>query len=354
MTVLMSHAARRNRESDPRQADPRQADPRQADLRQADLRQADPRQADRYEIGGDAEPLRREMPLVPAASIAGRALITVIAIMTFLASLSAGTAILITEASRGWQSSVSQEATVQVRPLAGHDLDVETRKAADIAARTPGVADVRMFSAAESARLLEPWLGGGLDLGELPVPRMILVRKASTAFDAEALRKTLARDAPTAIFDDHTQWLSRLNVMTRTVVGAALVLFGLVLTAMLLAIGFATRGAMAGNREIIDVLHFVGAEDKFIAREFQRHFLRLGLRGGFIGAVCAALTFLLLGMAAPFWTATASGDQIDALFGGFALRLPGYFAIAAICVGIALLTGLISRVIVFRHLRQLG
>jgi cell division transport system permease protein len=324
MTVLMSHAARRNRDADPN------------------------------EIGSEAAPLKREMPLVPAASIAGRALVTVIAIMTFLASLSAGTAILITEASRGWQSSVSREATIQVRPVAGHDLDAEAKKAADVAAKTPGVADVRVFSAAESARLLEPWLGGGLDLGELPVPRMIVVKKKDSSADAEALRKTLAKEVPAAIFDDHSQWLSRLTVMTRTVVGASVILFGLVLTAMLLAIAFATRGAMAGNREIIDVLHFVGAEDRFIAREFQRHFLRLGLRGGLIGAGSAALTFFVLGRLAPYWTATASGDQIDALFGGFALNVSGYFAIGAICIGIALLTGLISRTIVFRHLRELG
>jgi cell division transport system permease protein len=324
MTVLMSHASRRRRD------------------------------ADLEAIGSDAAPLRRDMPLVPAASIAGRALVTVIAIMTFLASLSAGTAILITDASRGWQNSVTQEATIQVRPVAGRDLDVETRKAADIAAKTPGVAAVRTFSAAESARLLEPWLGNGLDLGELPVPRMIIVKKSSGAFDGTSLRRALAADVPAATFDDHSQWLARLTIMTRTVVGAAIVLFGLVLTAMLLAIAFATRGAMAGNREIIDVLHFVGAEDRFIAREFQRHFMRLGLRGGLIGAGFAAATFFVLGALAPFWTATASGDQIDALFGGFALSLPGYFAIAAIWIGIALLTGLISRTIVFRHLSDLN
>jgi cell division transport system permease protein len=324
MTVLMSHAARRGRHAAP------------------------------DEVGSDAAPLRRDMPLVPAASIAGRALVTVIAIMTFLASLAAGTAILVTDASQGWQSSVAREATIQVRPTVGRDLDADARKAAEIAARIAGVADVRVFSAAESARLLEPWLGSGLDLGELPVPRMIVVKKTSAGFELASLRKALANEVPSATLDDHSQWLSRLTVMTRTVVGAAIVLFGLVLTAMLLAIAFATRGAMAGNREIIDVLHFVGAEDRFIAREFQRHFLRLGLRGGFIGAICAAATFFLLGTLARFWTATPSGDQIDALFGGFALNLPGYFAIATIWIGIALLTGLISRIIVFRHLRGLN
>ena len=47
-------------------------------------------------------------------------------------------------------------------------------------------------------------------------------------------------------------------------VGLVTLIFGLVLMAMGLAVTFATRGAMAGNREIVDVLHFVGAEDRFI------------------------------------------------------------------------------------------
>ncbi|GAC1335517.1 MAG: ABC transporter permease [Beijerinckiaceae bacterium] len=307
------------------------------------------------ELGSAASPLRRDMPLVPAASIAGRALVTVIAIMTFLASLSAGSAFLIADASRGWQSSVAQEATIQVRPTVGRDLDAETSKAADIARRTPGVADVRTFTAAESQHLLEPWLGSGLDLSELPVPRMIVVRKVpGENFDAEALRKNLAPEVPAATFDDHSQWLSRLSIMTRTVVGVAVLVFGLVLTAMLLAVAFATRGAMAGNREIIDVLHFVGAEDSYIAREFQRHFLRLGLRGGIIGAGLAAATFFVLSAFARLSPATVSGDQMETMFGGFGLKPPGYFAIAAICVGIAFLTGAISRAIVFRHLRSLN
>ncbi len=63
-------------------------------------------------------PLGRNQPLVPAASIAGRALVTVIAIMTFLAGLTAGTAQLVADASAGWRSSVSREVTIQVRPVA--------------------------------------------------------------------------------------------------------------------------------------------------------------------------------------------------------------------------------------------
>ena len=45
---------------------------------------------------------------------------------------------------------------------------------------------------------------------------------------------------------------------------------------------------MAGNKDVVEVLHFVGAHDSFIANEFQRHFLWLGLKGGLIGGGAAS------------------------------------------------------------------
>ena len=296
--------------------------------------------------------LKQDMPLVPAASIAGRALVTVIAIMTFLASLTAGGGLLISKASEGWRDSVSREVTVQVRPTPGRDLDVQARLAADVVRATPGIAEARVFSKAESERLLEPWLGAGLDFGELPVPRMIVVRlEAGAKPDLAQLRQALVEKVPGASLDDHQLWLQRLSTMANTIVVAALVIFMLVVAAMAMAVVFATRGAMAGNREIVDVLHFVGAEDSYIARQFQRHFLRLGLKGGLIGGGAAILVFFMAGILAGWWFATPGGDQIEALFGSFGLGLTGYGAILLIAVLIAALTGGMSRIIVFRRLQ---
>lgn len=302
------------------------------------------------------EAVRRggESALVPSASIAGRSLVTVIAIMTFLASLTAGGAIMVGEASRGWGETVAREATIQVRPIAGRDIETDVRDAAAIAGATPGVAETRIFTKAESERLLEPWLGAGLDLGELPVPRMIVVKLAAGGrADLAGLSKALANAVSAAVLDDHHMWLERLAVMARTLVGLAIFILALVLAAMGLAVAFATRGAMAGNRAIVEVLHFVGAEDRFIARQFQRHFLRLGLKGGLIGGGGAIAAFALAGGVSQWWTATPGGDQIDALFGPLSLGLKGYGAIAAVTLAIALVTGAISRSIVFRHLRGL-
>ena len=298
--------------------------------------------------------LKRDMPLVPSDIIAGRALVTVIAIMTFLASLTAGIVTVIADASRDWQNDVSREMTIQVRPVAGRDLDGATNDAVSIARATPGVGSVDGYSKAESEKLLQPWLGAGLDLGTLPVPRLIVIKlDGARRLDVGAFQKALADKVPGVSLDDHGVWLSRLGTMASAVVVIGFGIFALVLTAMLLAVGFATRGAMAGAKEVIEVLHFVGAADSFISRQFQGHFLRLGLRGGAIGGGLAILFFFAGGHALGFWRTTAGGEQIEALFGAFTLRAAGYGAIVLIAGAIAILTGVVSRLIVYRHLRRL-
>ena len=153
--------------------------------------------------------LRREQPLVPAASIAGRALVTVIAIMTFLASLTAGTAMLIADSAQGWRGAVSREMTIQVRPVAGRDLEADTAKAVEAARGIEGVAEVYAYTKAQSEELLQPWLGSGLDLSELPVPRLIVVKLERDAkLDSMALRKAVTDKVPNATIDDHRLWLT--------------------------------------------------------------------------------------------------------------------------------------------------
>ena len=168
--------------------------------------------------------------------------------------------------------------------LPGAIIEADVRKAAEIARATPGVADVRAYTKQESARLVEPWLGGGLSLDDLPIPRMIVVKLASGALpDFAALRRALAAQVAGATLDDHRRWIDRMRTMAGTAVAGGVAMLALVLAVTVLSVTFATRGAMATNRPIIEVLHYVGATDGFIAGQFQRHFLLLGFKGGAIG-----------------------------------------------------------------------
>jgi len=295
--------------------------------------------------------LRRNAALVPVDSAGGQALAAVIAILTFLAALCASAAELVAASSTQWRSAVAREVTIQVRPNPQRNLDADVARAADLASRTPGVAQVQVFSKAESERLLEPWLGKGLDFNDLPVPRLIVIKlQDGTRPDFAALRKSLSEQVPGATLDDHALWMSRLSAMANTIVGVGVVLVVLVLSAAGLAVAFATRGAMAGNREVVEVLHFVGANDDFIAREFQRRFFALGLRGSAYGALGAlALTFVL-SLFSRSWRASAAGDQIEAMFGTFDIGWRGYAIVVLIALTVSGITGIVSRVTVRRFL----
>jgi cell division transport system permease protein len=293
-------------------------------------------------------------PLIPRDSVAGRALVVVIAIMTFLACLTAGAALLVADASQAWRSDVLRDATIQVKARPGDDVDGLVAKAVAIAAQAHEVDSAHALSKAESEKLLEPWLGEGLDLSELPIPRLILVRlRGQGSQNLDTLRKALASAVPQADLDDHRIWAARLGTMANAIVILAAALFALMIVAMGTAIGFATRGAMAGNREIIEVLHLVGASNTFIAKEFQGHFRRLGLRGAMIGGLAAIAFFAIASLLSFWWAHSPGGDEIAAMFGSFTLGASGYVALGVVCAAVTLLTGFLSRVIVMRHLQML-
>ena len=285
-----------------------------------------------------------ETPLVPRNSISGRALVAVVAIMTFLASLTTGAAMLVSRAAGEWQSDISREVTIQVIPAPGRDVDSMVDKAASVSRALPGIVDVRSYSREESVKLLEPWLGTGLSLNELPVPRLIVVKIAADATpDLAQLRRVLADQVPGAVLDDHRGWIDRMRAMAGTAVAAGLCALILMFAATVLSVAFATRGAMATNKAVIEVLHFVGAKNGFIARNFQHHFLLLGLQGGAIGGGAAIILFLLAGLASRWFAGTAGGDQTSALFGSFSIGIGGYIAVLCQVALIAVVTALTSR-----------
>ena len=290
-------------------------------------------------------------PIVPRASISGRALVAVVAIMTFLASITTGTVLLVSASAAEWQSEVASEITIQVRPAAGRDLARDATAVTEAMRAQPGIVEVRPFSKEESAKLLEPWLGSGLSLDDLPVPRVIVARvQPSSTLELTVLRSRVSQVAPTASLDDHRAWIERMRSMTGATVFAGIGILALVIVATIISVSFATRGAMAANRPIVEVLHFVGAGDRYIANRFLRHFLRLGLEGGVIGGGVAMLGFGFSESIASWFSGTPVGDQFAALLGTFALRPSGYLALAAQAVLIAAITAWASRRTLFATL----
>ncbi len=294
---------------------------------------------------------RNTSPIVPRGSISGTALVAVVAIMTFLASITTGAVLLVRASAQEWQSDVASEVTIQVRPVGGRNFEQDVKNAIEVTRTQPGIVDARAFTKEESAKLLEPWLGTGLSLDELPVPRMVVARVVpGQPLDLANLRQRLGEVVPSAAVDDHRAWMGRMRSMSSAIVLAGIAVLALVIVATVISVSFATRGAMAANRPIVEVLHFVGASDSYIANRFLRHFLRLGLEGGLIGVIAAMLIFGFSESIASWFSGTPVGDQFAALLGTFALPASGYLTLAAQALVIAAVTAWASRRTLFATL----
>jgi len=295
----------------------------------------------------------RAAPIVPERSVAGRTLLLLIAIMTFLSAVTLGAVVLVQKSAIAWSADVGREVTIQVRPVEGEVMESNLRTAVALAENTPGVASARALTLEESNRLLEPWLGTGLDLSSIDIPRLVVVQLADPAeADLEKLQRDLAA-VKGASLDTHAAWRQQLNTMAGTIVVSGLLVLALIVVATVLAIIFATRGTMASNREIVDVLHFIGASNSFIAGEFQGRFLSIGFRGGIVGGVGALVFFLVVGLTGNVVPQEANA-QLGVLFGRFALGLDGIIGIAAVVPVIAALTAITSRLTVRRFLTELS
>lgn len=297
-------------------------------------------------------PHDRGAPIVPERSVSGRTLVLLIAIMTFLSGVTLGGVVLVQKSAIAWSSDVGREVTIQLRPVEGEVMDSNLRTAVALAEATPGVSSARALTLEESEKLLEPWLGKGLDLSAIDIPRLVVVVLGDPAeADLPKLQRDLAA-VKGATLDTHAAWRQQLNVMAGTIVASGLLVLALIVTATVLAIIFATRGTMASNREIVDVLHFIGASNNFIAGEFQGRFLTIGFRGGLIGGIGAIAFFILVGLAAGSMVPQEANQQLGILFGRFSLGIDGMLGILAVIPVIAAMTAITSRLTVRRFLRK--
>jgi cell division transport system permease protein len=292
--------------------------------------------------------------IMPDRGISGRMLTASMSIMCYLACLALGALIFVTKSIDVWSSDISGEVTVQIRPVADVNMAETLKIARKLLEETDGVSAVNVLDADDAAELLEPWLGSGKILEELPIPRLIAVEiDPKTPPDMSVLATKVETSIPGGTLDTHRQWQSQI---TRTAGTLRLAGYGILLLVALAAVAlvvFATRAAMDANRDTIQVLHLAGARDEFIASEVQRQFLKLGLRGGLIGMLAGIATFVTISIAGHSDATTGlvqAGRQL--LFGPQALSYANYLLFLLVPLTATLISVMTARLSVVSMLRR--
>jgi len=258
---------------------------------------------------GRAGPVFAGRNILPRAHAPLRTFMVAMTVMCFLAAMAAGGMFMTWQAIDTWKAGVVSEATAQIMPLDDGPEDVQKR-----------VDEV-----------VKPWLGQFGLLDDLPVPRLVAITlDRKNPANIEALDGLIRVKVRGARVDAHGHWVLQLSDMARTAgwLGVA-ILAGIALAAAIL-VAWAARAALESNRETIEVLHLVGARDRFIARQVEKRFLRAGFLSALAGVVVAFLIFALLAFVAP-----SDGIREGAwnmLFGDRRLALRTYATWAAIVV----------------------
>ncbi len=287
--------------------------------------------------------LRLDLPLRQDES--ARFLPWIIALMVYFAAMGGVGLISLGEALSRWDASLAGTLTLQIPPDTSQPrIDM----ALGALRQTKGVVSARLLPPEETANLLQPWLGNNVAIADLPLPQLIDVRvdpRMTIAYTT--LRSQLASVIPGSRLDNSPSWVGgardfALRIEDVITAGVAAVA-ALIITIII----FTARIGLAIHRSVIELLHLLGAQDAYIARQFQIHALSLGLRGGFIGAIVAALTVAFLEPAAHMLALPVP----IAAYGIFDWRV--WLLLIAACLmagGIAMVT---ARITVLRQLARM-
>lgn len=215
-----------------------------------------------------------------------------IAFMVFLSVLAVAGMLTLELAARKWDQGISGTLSVQIIPAENRRADeLHLREALNILARSSEIARYETLSEKSLLKLLEPWLGSNIQTGDLPVPQIIEVElKPGTGLDASGLTKRLSARIPGVVVDDYQIWLQKFLRLIRTIEAVATAVLFFIALATIGTVVFTTRTGLAIHREAIEVLHLIGAEDRYVASQFAGRALILGLKGGLFGLLLAAPT----------------------------------------------------------------
>lgn len=291
---------------------------------------------------------QRDVPLDKDAS--ARFLPWLIAFMVYLATLALAAAIAVSNVTQAWDSGLAGKLTVQVPPSAGAGGRAQTDRidsVLDALRDTPGVRSAEQLSQQEMAELLQPWLGEAAGSADLPLPALIAVEVSpERAPELSSLQRRLDRAAAGTRVDDHQRTLGRLLEVARTLQLLAVLVVVLVGAAAVVTVVFVTRTGLSIHRNVIELLHLIGAHDAYVARQFQRHALRLGLTGGLIGLALGASTLWALAR----WV----GQDAGAIVPELTLSQTQWLSLVAVPLAATLVAMLTARVTVLRTLAKLS
>lgn len=242
----------------------------------------------------------RELPLSKDSS--NLFLKIMISISVFLFAVTLAGVLSVNSMLVNWNYSILGSLTVQIIPMNSTDRQKameetleQQQKVVALMEAMPEVERVVPLSDKQLQKLLNPWLGDDVNIADLPMPRLVDVKlKKGVDIDYDMLAEKLVTIAPQASLDNHKLWLNKLINLASGLKMLALSVLLLVVGVTSGAIFYTTQTSLGLHKDVIEILHLMGAKDTYIAQQYAFRTAWLGFVGGVIGVLIAVPTILLI------------------------------------------------------------
>lgn len=273
----------------------------------------------------------------------------VMVIMVFLGSLAMAAQATLVRTSLSWEYNLKSRLTIEVPAVPDEAVSTRRARAEKISAllrEKSEIAAVSIVPEQETTRLLKPWISDPALFAALPLPTLIDVDlKIGRSLDQQKMAEELTTAFDGVLVHSHADWMDRLlGFLTGlgVLAGIMLALTGIALVATICVV---CRAAMSVQHDTIELLHFMGATDSSIAKQFQKYIQVLAVPASLAGFVLAAttlgfLTLLLGSLGGLSLIATSSWVTVGAVM-------------ALVPVGATILAVLTARLSVQKFLRRL-
>ncbi len=291
----------------------------------------------------------RRGDLAPGRDRSSRFLPWIIALMVYLAGLALSATMALEQVIDRWSAGLKGSITIVVDPSVNGgeaETDARVEAALSVILTTQSVLSATPLAKIDVAGLVEPWLGKDVLSLDLPIPRLIDVTLVpDSGFDLAGLTRRLDSAVPGTQIDDHKVWLQKILRLARTSELITILIVVLIALAAGATVMFATRTGLAVQRDVIEVLHLIGARDTYIARQFQGNAVSLALWGGLLGLLFIGVTVLALWLLAR--------DLGSSLLPAVRLSLPFLGALAMLPLVGAIIASVTARFTVMRFLARM-
>jgi len=285
--------------------------------------------------------------LLPERMKNARALLSVLIIMAFLASLSLLFARGAARLSSDWRAQLSNSATVQVMIGGAESRGAQMSAAQEILRNVLPKAQITPLSETQAQALLKPWLGNTSLPADLPVPGLITVETSGSGLPFSQIKTALTAQGIIANIDDHTRYADGLKRTSRALIFGSGLILSLLLMASIAVNVFATRTSLIAQKDIISVLVQVGASNKFIARLFIEQAAKRAMLGAAIGAILAILTWIFLSL-----SRFGGLKEIGLIWGDFQFNFKDMLFLIGLCLFFTLTCAMAAGITALRQLSQ--